>query len=147
MIKKQTDRGAVLRPFELQDSDSVLDIWLKVNIEAHGFIDRGFWEQNKNEFLNECVYGSKTYLIEAEKRIRGFACVDANGFISALFIESEYHNMGLGSMLINLLKREYKSLSLNVYVLNRGAFNFYLKHGFKVRKLMYTNSFEYFMEL
>ncbi|HEY4543887.1 MAG TPA: GNAT family N-acetyltransferase, partial [Tissierellaceae bacterium] len=44
----------------------------------------------------------------------------------------EYQNNGLGSLLINKLKLNYNSLTLDVYKENTNAYNFYIKNGFRV---------------
>lgn len=124
MIKK-------LEKFEIEE---VMDIWLKTNITAHGFIQEEYWNKNYDLVKDEYMPVSTTFVYKEDSIIKGFISIIDNSFIGALFVLEEYHGQGIGKKLINYCKSLYSSLELGVYVKNVSAVNFYKYCGFKVEK-------------
>lgn len=108
----------------------------------------------KEEFQNILNDSNQIFLIIKNKHIEGFIHATINNkssnntihyknlFISSFGIKKEYQNTGLGSKLIQELKKiainqKCDNIILNVWSFNDRAIAFYLKHGFKEqRKIM-----------
>lgn len=120
-----------LEKFEIEE---VMNIWLKTNITAHGFIQEEYWNKNYDLVKDEYIPVSTTFVYKEEGIIKGFISIIDNSFIGALFVLEEYHGQGIGKKLMNYCKSLYSSLELGVYVENVSAVNFYKHCGFKVEK-------------
>lgn len=108
----------------------------------------------KEEFQNILNDSNQIFLVIKNKHIEGFIHATINNkssnnaihyrnlFISSFGIKKEYQNTGLGSKLIQELKKiainqKCDNIILNVWSFNNNAITFYLKHGFKEqRKIM-----------
>lgn len=121
------------------------DIWLSSNIYAHDFIDKNYWIDNYDNVI-EAFKNSKIIVYKNEKEILGF-CGLINNYIAGFFIEEGSRDKGVGSELINFLKKEKQNLYLKVYKDNTKAVNFYKKHKFRIIKqeIDETKNIEYVM--
>ena len=62
----------MIRNFNKQDIDEIMNIWLKTNKKAHNFIlDKEYFDRNFN-FVKEEILKAKVYVYEKEKEIVGF---------------------------------------------------------------------------
>lgn len=115
----------------VDDIDTVMDIWLKANIECHSFIDKHYWIEHF-EHIKEMIYESDNiYIYEEDDKIVGFIGLDGN-CIEGLFVKKEYRNKGIGRKLLNNIKLKHDYLTLKVYKKNTLSYNFYLKNNFEI---------------
>lgn len=124
MIRKSNDK----------DINKIMEIWKESTIKAHNFISKEYWENNYNTVKNEYIPISDTFVYEDGQEIKGFISIINKSFIGALFINSNYQNLGIGSKLLDYATKEYKNLSLAVYKDNKKAVVFYNKKGFNIVK-------------
>ncbi|KPI48506.1 acetyltransferase [Clostridioides difficile] len=124
MIRKSNDK----------DINKIMEIWKESTIKAHDFINKEYWENNYNTVKNEYIPISDTFVYEDGQEIKGFISIINKSFIGALFINSNYQNLGIGSKLLDYATKEYKNLSLAVYKDNKKAVVFYNKKGFNIVK-------------
>lgn len=124
MIRKSNDK----------DINKIMEIWKESTIKAHYFINKEYWENNYNTVKNEYIPISDTFVYEDGQEIKGFISIINKSFIGALFINSNYQNLGIGSKLLDYATKEYKNLSLAVYKDNKKAVVFYNKKGFNIVK-------------
>lgn len=110
--------------------NKIMNIWLENNIISHKFIDESYWKNNFNN-VKILIPKADVYILYKNNNILGFSGVMDN-YIAGIFIDKEYQNNGLGSLLINKLTLNYNSLTLDVYKENTNAYNFYIKNGFRV---------------
>ena len=59
-----------------------------------------------------------------------------NHHIAGLFVDRKYQSQGIGTRLIEFIKKKYFSLTLNVYKKNDKALLFYQKQNFITAKEM-----------
>lgn len=127
--------------------DIVMKIWLETNIEAHYFIPEEYWHNNF-EMVKQVLPQAEVYVFEEDTIIKGFIGIVDNCYIAGLFVKKEYQNQNVGHELIEFCKDKYEKLSLDVFVRNEKAINFYLKNDFRIscKKINEdTNEEEYFM--
>lgn len=130
------------------DIDTLTDIWYRVSIQAHDFIDQEYWLSQKMEMRDKYIPMSDTYVIYNQAEIVGFVSM-VEDYLAALFIDASYQKNGYGKELINFMKIQKSKITLKVYKENTSATRFYEKNGFTIKETLLdenTNQEEYLME-
>ena len=128
------------------DIDSVANIWLNTNLQAHWFIDKQYWKKNY-ELVKGLLLESEVYVYDENKEVYGFIGINGE-HIEGVFINSEVQSQGIGKLLLDFIKKKKDRLYLNVYQKNARAITFYKKEGFKIESTSIdeiTKEKEYFM--
>lgn len=63
----------MIRPLEPEDTDTVLEIWLRSSVAAHDFVPRSYWEGKLDEMRTRYLPDSRTFVYQdesAERRLR-----------------------------------------------------------------------------
>lgn len=137
----------MIRYLKNTDLESIMTIWLNENLNVHHFINKNYWINNFHFVKNE-LPKADVYIYEEDNIIKGFIGVVDSSYIAGLFVDKNFQGCGIGSSLLQKCFDTYENLSLNVYVKNYKALEFYKKHGFKIAKEVIdsiTNETEYFM--
>lgn len=115
-----------IREAKEEELDFLVELWYESSCQSHHFIAAAYWEENKA--LMRTLYLPLSY---------NLVIGDCDGFISmmgneinALFISPAQINKGLGTALVEWVKKESDTLTLNVYAQNKHALQFYEKMGF-----------------
>ncbi|KER03472.1 N-acetyltransferase [Photorhabdus temperata] len=119
----------MIRPFNTQDMDTILDIWLSASLIAHNFIDADFWKSKTDDMRNIYIPSSETYVFEEQSFVKGFLSLYENR-IAAIFVSPSAQGRGIGKQLINYAKNLRNKLELEVYCQNKDSIGFYLSCGF-----------------
>lgn len=139
------DNTAVIRPMESDDLDAVLTLWLQGNKQAHHFISESYWHSMFPlvsqmmpqaqvwviERPDDQVHDAKNGVTASPNIILGFLGMNGS-HIEGLFIGESVRSQGLGTQLLNFVKKRHRELTLNVYEKNIRAQAFYLREGFVV---------------
>ena len=136
----------MIRKFEKNDINDIMQIWKSENIKAHKFISREYWENNY-KYVKEILPNAEIYVYIIKEKIVGFLGLD-NNYIEGIFVNTDNQCNGIGTSLLNKVKENRNSLSLNVYKKNISAINFYKKNDFKITSEDIdekTNEIEYIM--
>ncbi len=126
--------GIMIRPFQKEDMEDVVNVWLAASLQAHDFIPRDFWERAAEDMRTLYLPMSDEIVLhidDATGRPDAFlAFVDT--FLAALFVVPEAQGRGLGSRMFRIARRMHPDLTLCVYRENCRAVAFYRKHGMTV---------------
>lgn len=136
----------MIRKFEKNDINVVMEIWENENIKAHQFIPKEYWKANYN-YVKEILPNAEIYVYVVESEIIGFIGVDKN-YIEGIFVNTNNQCNGIGTSLLNKVKENRNTLTLSVYKKNINAINFYKKNGFVITSESIeenTNEVEYTM--
>lgn len=136
----------MIRKFDKNDIEAIMQIWKNENIKAHNFIAKDYWESNY-EYVKKLIPNSEIYVYTNKEKIEGFIGIN-NDYIEGIFINTASQNKGIGTELLNKAKKEKTKLTLSVYEKNTKAIKFYQKNGFKITKEKLdqdTNEKEYIM--
>lgn len=117
---------APLLPSQL---DQVIDIWLDSNLEAHSFIDPQYWKDQLPD-VKAAISKADVYCFNAPEVV-AFIGLD-HDYIAGLFVDHHYRKHGIGKQLLDFVKKQHPHLSLDAYIQNQGAVNFYRKNGFTI---------------
>ena len=118
----------MIRKFEKNDINDVMEIWKNENIKAHQFIKKEYWENNYN-YVKEILPNAEIYVYIIEENIVGFIGLE-NNYIEGIFIDTNNQCKGIGTALLNKIKENKNTLTLSVYKKNTKAIKFYKKNNF-----------------
>ncbi len=136
----------MIRKFEDNDINEILQIWKSENIKAHKFISKEYWENNYN-YVKEILPTAEVYVYILDGKILGFVGLD-NNYIQGIFVNTYNQCNGIGTALLNKVKENRNTLTLSVYKKNINAINFYKKNNFVIVSQNIdknTNEIEYIM--
>lgn len=120
----------MIRKFKSNDMEMVLDIWLDSVRKAHFFVKEGYWQDLQPKMRDEYLSEYDCFVYEKEDDIRGFLLLDPDGTILSIFVKGEYRGQGIGTQLLDRVKKQNTVLSVSVYQKNEMANQFFLKNDF-----------------
>ena len=123
----------MIRKFETQDLDAVMQIWLHGNLDAHAFISAGFWTGHF-EMVRDMLPQAELYVHEDKdtQQIDGFIGLTEN-HIEGIFVAESARSKGVGKSLLDYAKSRKPYLTLSVYQKNERALAFYRREQFVVQ--------------
>lgn len=123
----------MIRKFETQDLDAVMQIWLHGNLNAHAFIAASFWTEHF-EMMRDLLPQAELYVHENEdtRQIDGFIGLTEN-HIEGIFVAKAARSKGIGKVLLEYAKLRKPCLTLSVYQKNERALAFYRREQFTVQ--------------
>jgi len=136
----------MIREFEDNDIDNIMQIWKSENIKAHNFISKEYWENNY-EYVKNILPNAEIYVFIVKEKIVGFVGVD-NNYVEGIFVDTNNQSNGIGTTLLNKVKENRNNLTLSVYKKNTNAINFYKENDFIITSESIdknTNEIEYTM--
>lgn len=122
----------MVRKFEWDDLDFVMQIWYDTNISAHSFIPEEYWKKNF-AMVKEILPQAEVYVHEdnCTNRIDGFIGLSGD-YIAGIFVRETMQSGGIGKALLDYAKTVKERLRLNVYQKNTRAVCFYEREGFVI---------------
>ena len=123
----------MIRKFETQDLDAVMQIWLHGNLNAHAFIAASFWTEHF-EMVRDLLPQAELYVHEdaGTRQIDGFIGLTEN-HIEGIFVAESARSKGVGKSLLEYAKSCKPYLTLSVYQKNERALAFYRREQFTVQ--------------
>lgn len=123
----------MIRKFETQDLDAVMQIWLHGNLDAHAFIAASFWTEHF-EMVRDLLPQAELYVHEdaSTRQIDGFIGLTEN-HIEGIFVAKAARSKGIGKALLEYAKSRKPCLTLSVYQKNQRALAFYRREQFVVQ--------------
>lgn len=123
----------MIKELDVSKIDDIMKIWIEENIKSHDFISEEYWKSNY-EYVKNALPDADVFVYEDNEGIKGFIGIIEKSYIAGLFVSNKYHSNRIGEKLLNVCKKKYPTLKLDVYAKNFKAVNFYKKHGFKICK-------------
>ena len=123
----------MIRKFETRDLDTVMQIWLHGNLDAHAFIAASFCTEHF-EMVRDMLPQAELYVHENEdtQQIDGFIGLTEN-HIEGIFVAKAARSKGIGRALLEYAKSHKPRLDLSVYQKNERALAFYRREQFVVQ--------------
>ena len=123
----------MIRQYANCDIDTVMQIWLNTNIQAHNFISTDYWQSNF-DVVKEMLPHAEIYVHEDDcsKQIDGFIGLNGN-YIEGVFVKEAAQSKGIGKQLLDHAKKVESTLRLSVYQQNKKAIQFYLREEFCIQ--------------
>lgn len=123
----------VIRAFQSGDLDTVMQIWLDTNIQAHDFISEKHWGDHL-ETVKSSLPKAEVYVYEERNtnQIEGFIGL-VGDYIAGIFVRDGAQSKGIGKQLLDYVKKFKSNLTLNVYQKNVRAMRFYQREAFVLK--------------
>ena len=136
----------MIRKFEKNDINAVMEIWVNENIRTHNFIAKEYWKDNY-EYVKDILPKADIYVYILDEQVVGFVGAN-NNYVEGIFVDINNQHSGIGTSLLDRIKENKDSLTLNVYKKNANAIKFYEKNNFIITSENIdkdTNEIEYTM--
>ena len=136
----------MIRKFEKNDINAVMEIWVNENIRTHNFIAKEYWKDNY-EYVKDILPKADIYVYILDEQVVGFVGAN-NNYVEGIFVDINNQHSGIGTSLLDRIKENKDNLTLNVYKKNANAIKFYEKNNFIITSENIdkdTNEIEYTM--
>ncbi len=121
----------VIRPYQKQDEEAVVEVWYAASLIAHDFVPASFWETQKHDIRYKYLPVAQTWVYEQNGHVVGFMSLLGN-YIGALFVHPDHQGKSIGTQLIDHAKAMHRMLQVDVFKQNALSRHFYEKCGFEV---------------
>lgn len=130
----------MIRKHKIKDLDQIINIWYQSSTLAHPFLSSSFVEKVKSDMTTIYIPNSDTWVYEVDNSIVGFISMMDNE-IGGLFVLPNHHSKGIGTKLVDFIKKEHSNLEVEVFDKNLIGRAFYNKYGFKkIKKYSHEES-------
>ncbi|WP_417458447.1 GNAT family N-acetyltransferase [Kordiimonas sp.] len=119
----------IIRHYETNDVDSVIDVWLNASKVAHPFLKKDFIESETVNMRELYLPNAETWVVENEGAIVGFLALIGNE-VGGLFVDPKYHGLRFGKTLMDKAVALRGALELDVFQQNHIGRRFYARYGF-----------------
>lgn len=126
----------MIRKHKEQDLEQIINVWYKSSTLAHPFLSSSYVEKVKSDMTNIYIPNSQTWVYEVENSIIGFISMLDNEIVG-LFVLPNNHSQGIGTKLVDFIKKEQSNLEVEVFEKNQIGRAFYNKYGFEKMKDYY----------
>jgi GNAT superfamily N-acetyltransferase len=116
-----------LKPHDLP---ALREIYLKVRQAAFTWFDTSHYQLSA---FDTDTIGEYVLVARIDEIVIGFiSAYEPDNFIHHLYVSNEYHNQGIGTMLLNVMLENLKSpVRLKCLQKNKAGLAFYKRNGFK----------------
>lgn len=119
----------MIKTYEAQDLEELLDLWYQASLVAHPFLEEAFLEKERYNIEHVYIPNTKTWVFKKEDKVLGFIGMIDNE-VGAIFVHPDQHGQGIGTRLMNWVAERYDSLEVEVFERNKIGRSFYDKYGF-----------------
>ena len=120
-----------IRKFTSRDIQPIVELWYHASVIAHPFISPAIWESHRQEMAEKYLPQSETYVALRDQEIVGFISMVDN-YMAALFVKTELQGQGIGTMLLDFIKKKQHPIELRVFQKNRKSVGYYKHSGFSI---------------
>lgn len=119
----------MIRAYEERDLSKLLDVWYSASQVAHAFLDKEFFEQERENIVNLYLPKAETWVYELDGAVVGFIALIGNE-VGGIFVNPKFQRRGIGRALMDKARRMRDVLELDVFKDNLIGRRFYGKYGF-----------------
>ncbi len=129
--KNDIEAGKIKKAMK-ENLPKIMALWLQENLKAHSFLGDMYWHNRYDEVKERYRDLKGIFVCMENSAVSGYVRLVNDMVIDALYVQKEYQNKGIGTGFLCLCKSMSPHLSVNVYIQNEQAFEFFEKHGFHV---------------
>lgn len=119
----------IIRKYIDDDLASLLSCWEHASAVGHPFLSAEFLSTERVNIPALYLKNGQAWVAELNGSMAGFMILHSNE-VGALFVNPQFHKMGIGSALMNKARAIYADLEVEVFRENAVGRKFYLNYGF-----------------
>jgi len=119
----------MIRPFQPDDLDDVIRVWLASTIPGQTFLPAEHWLAMEPVVREELVPIADTWVVEDDGELVAFMSL-LDDLIGGLFTHPDRQGEGHGRALIEHALRRFSPVFVEVFEANENAMRFYRNRGF-----------------
>ncbi|MCD8030183.1 MAG: N-acetyltransferase [Bacteroides sp.] len=121
----------MIRPFCQEDTERLVQIWLDASLLAHDFIPERYWKEKAEDMRTVYLPAAQVFVYEHPRTgcPEGFIAM-VEDYLAALFVTPSRQGEGIGSQLLESVRKDRREITLAVYTKNEASLRFYRKQGF-----------------
>ena len=120
----------MIRPYQHDDTDAVVDVWRAASLRAHPFVEGPFLDQEADNMRNVYLAIAETFVTEVNGEVVGFIAMIDNE-IGGLFLHPAHHGRGRGRSMVDHVRAKRQILTVEVFKKNTIGRRFYESYGFR----------------
>ena len=128
---KNGNNLSIIRKYQKEDLEDLLETWAAASAIAHPFLSVGFLVSERESIPSLYLPNAETWVFEAEGRVVGFIALIGNE-VGAVFVHPSQQRNGIGSERMNKAKELRTELEVEVFVKNPIGRAFYAKCEFEL---------------
>lgn len=137
----------MIREYQTDDIEQLLDVWYKASKIAHPFLTDEFLSLERTQIQYIYIDETETWIYENGDKLIGFISMIEND-VAALFVDPDQQRKNIGNFLLNHIKSTREFLTVDVFKENLIGVNFYKKYGFKsVKEKMHVETGNILLEM
>jgi putative acetyltransferase len=121
----------VIRPYDPEDRDALLEVWAESAAVAHPFWTAAMFQQERGDIAEKYLPVAETYVFERNGAVVGFISLLGDE-VGGIFVAPRCHGQGIGRALMDWAWDSREHLELDVFEANTIGRAFYAVYGFAV---------------
>ena len=121
--------NVIIRQYQQSDLEGVLNSWEVATRLVHEFMSDEFIAEQRINVEKVYLPNTDTWVAEINGTVQGFISLMGNE-VGAIFLQPQYHGMGVGKALMDKAKSLHRELELEVFKVNQTGRIFYSNCGF-----------------
>ena len=111
------------------DLAAIMQLWLDGNLDAHSFVPAEHWDRKRAD-VEQTIGDANVVVFEEAGEVIGFAGC-SEGHVDGMFVRADHRSRGIGKQLLDHVKEDNGTITLQVYLQNPRAMQFYTREGFE----------------
>lgn len=120
-----------IRKYKETDLGAVLSVWESANKLAHPFLPEDYVAKVRLDIPSLYLPNADTWVSVHDGAVVGFIALIGHE-VGAIFIDTQFQNMGLGKALMDKARSLHKTIELDVFKQNSIGRKFYASYGFEL---------------
>ncbi len=122
-----------IRQYKPTDLEHLLRTWELASHVGHPFLSKDFLKSEKRNIPTVYLPSGEAWVAIVERELVGFTILHGDE-VGALFVNPEYHGMGVGFELMNRARELHGQLKVEVFKDNVKGNKFYSRYGFVLKR-------------
>ena len=132
----------MIRPYRIDDTDALVEVWRAATALAHPFLPDTFVQQEAHNLRHIYFPNAESWTCEVGGKAVGFIAMLGDE-IGGLFLDPALHGQGLGRKMVDHIRKDRPGLRVEVFARNAVGRRFYHAYGFcEVRRYQHEGSGE-----